>query len=165
MHFVRQPDANRFYSAAATITGKTAGNIRDADDNHGNRVGSCNLASDRRMFGSAGEAFEEAFETELDEPNDGITSTTEDVSNAGAFAIVVAIVLFLGAGLAKVALRTSLALLIAAMPMLIGLVAVDTTSLFAATYYVAILLVGAGVVLMSIAYWRGRRTHPPNPYP
>lgn len=117
------------------------------------------------VFGSAGEAFEEAFETELDEPNDGITSTTEDVSNAGAFAIVVAIVLFLGAGLAKVALRTSLALLIAAMPMLIGLVAVDTTSLFAATYYLAILLVGAGVVLMSIAYWRGRRTHPPNPYP
>ena len=63
------------------------------------------------VFGSAGEAFEEAFETELDEPNDGITSTTEDVSNAGAFAIV----LFLGAGLARVALRTSLVLLIAAM--------------------------------------------------
>lgn len=115
------------------------------------------------IFGSVGEAFEEAFDTEIDDQDDGITSTTEDVYNAGAFAVVIAIILFLGAGLAKVALKTSLVILIVTMPMLIGLVAVDTTSLFAATYYLAILLVGAGVVLMSLAYRRGRRMRPPNP--
>ena len=69
----------------------------------------------------------------------------------------VAILLYLGAGLARVALKTSLALLVLVMPMVIGLVVVDTTSLFAAVYYLAIVLVGTGVVLMAIAYIRSRR--------
>ena len=109
------------------------------------------------VTGSFFEVVEEAFETELDDADDGITSTTADVSAAGGFAMFVAILLYLGAGLARVALKTSLALLVLAMPMVIGLVVVDTTSLFAAVYYLAIVLVGTGVVLMAIAYIRSRR--------
>ena len=109
------------------------------------------------VTGSFFEGVEEAFDAELDDAGDGITSTTEDVSSAGGFAIFVAILLYLGAGLARVALKTSLALLALAMPMVIGLVIVDTTSLFAAFYYLAMVLVGTGVVLMAIAYIRSRR--------
>ena len=109
------------------------------------------------VTGSIFGGVEEAFGTELDDPDDGVTSTTEDVSGAGGFAVFVAILLYLGAGLARVALKTSLALLVLAMPMVIGLVVVDTTSLFAAVYYLAIVLVGTGVVLMAIAYIRSRR--------
>ena len=109
------------------------------------------------VTGSVFEGVDEAFGTEPDDANGGVTSSAEDISGAGGFAIVVAILLYLGAGLARVALKTSLALLALAMPMLIGLVAVDTTSLFAAFYYLAIVLVGTGVVLMAIAYIRSRR--------
>lgn len=109
------------------------------------------------VTGSFFEGVEEVFETELDDADDGITSTTEDVSGAGGFAIFVAIFLYLGAGLARVALKTSLAILVLAMPMVIGLVVVDTTSLFAAFYYLAIVMVGTGVVLMAIAYIKSRR--------
>ncbi len=105
-----------------------------------------------------GEGVEDGLGTELDDPDDGVTSTTEDVSGAGGFAVFVAILLYLGAGLARVALKTSLALLILIMPMAIGLVVVDTTSLFAAFYYLAIVLVGTGVVLMAIAYIKSRST-------
>ena len=55
------------------------------------------------------------------------------------------------------ALKTSLALLVLAMPMLIRLVVVDTGSIFAAFYYLAIVFVGIGVVLMAIAYVKSRR--------
>ena len=110
------------------------------------------------VTGSFFEGVEEVFKTELDDADDGITSTTEDISGAGGFAIFVAILLYLGAGLARVALKTSLALLVLAMPMLIGLVVVDTTSLFATFYYLTIVLIGIGVVLMAIAYIRSRRT-------
>ena len=109
------------------------------------------------VTGSIFEGVEEAFGTELDDTDDSITSTTEDVSGAGGFAVFVAILLYLGAGLARVALKTSLALLVLAMPMAIGLVVVDTTSLFAAFYYLAIVLVGVGVILMAIAYVKSRR--------
>ena len=105
-----------------------------------------------------GEGVEDGLGTELDDSDDGVTSTTEDVSGAGGFAVFVAILLYLGAGLARVALKTSLALLILIMPMAIGLVVVDTTSLFAAFYYLAIVLVGTGVVLMAIAYIKSRST-------
>ena len=108
------------------------------------------------VTGSIFEGFEEAFDTEVGDSSNGITSTTEDVSGAGAFAVVVSIIVFLGAGLAKAAHKTSLAILTLSMPMLIGLVVVDTTSLFAATYYLAILLVGTGVILMFIAYVKSR---------
>lgn len=102
-------------------------------------------------------AVEDAFDMEADDPDD-ITSTSEDIENAGAFAVVVAIFLFVAAGLAKAALKTSLALLLLGFPMLIGLVSVDTTSLFAAFYYLAIVLVGTGIILMAIAYIRFKRT-------
>ncbi len=108
------------------------------------------------VTGSVAQSFEEVFDTEVSDSSDGVTSTTEDVANAGAFAVLVSLLLFLGAGLAKVALRTSLILLAIILPMLIGLVATDTTSLFAATYYLAIILTGTGVVLMFLAYRRSR---------
>lgn len=110
------------------------------------------------VAGSFFEGIEDAFGTELDDPEDSVTSTTEDVSGAGGFAVVVAILLYLGAGLAKVALKTSLVLFVFAMPMVIGLVIVDTTSLFALFYYLAIVLVGIGVVLMAVAYIKSRST-------
>ena len=115
------------------------------------------------VTGSAAQSFEEAFDTKVSESNDGITSTTEDVANAGAFAVLISILLFLGSGLAKVALRTSLILLIIIFTMLIGLVATDTTSLFAATYYLAIILTGTGVVLMFLAYRRSKTSQNRNP--
>ena len=110
------------------------------------------------VTGSFFEGVEEIFETELDEPDGGVTSTTEDVSNAGGFAIFTAILLYLGAGLARAALKTSFALLVLTMFMLIGLVVIDTTSLFAAFYYLATALVATSVILMGIAYMRSRRS-------
>ena len=109
------------------------------------------------VTGSFFEGVEEVFDTELDDADGGITSTTEDVSSAGLLAMFIAILLYVGAGLAKVALKTSLALLVFAMPMLAGLVVVDTTSLFAVAYYVALVFVGVGVILMAIAYIGARR--------
>ena len=93
----------------------------------------------------------------MDDADGGVTSTTEDVTNAGAFAIFTAILLYLGAGLAKVALKTSLALFVFTMLMLVGMVVVDTTSLFATAYYIALVFVGVGVILMGIAYIGARR--------
>ena len=110
------------------------------------------------VFGGFATGVEDAFEIETD-TSDGVTSTSEDVETAGALALLVAMFLFLGAGLAKVALRTSLALLVLVMPMLIGLVAIDTTSLFAVIYYLAILLIGTCCVLMFIA-WRREAKSP-----
>ena len=154
---------------------------------------------------------EEVFGTEMDDPNDS-ASTTEDVLNAGLFAMFIAVCLYIGAGLAKIALKTSLALLIVNMLMLIRLVSIDTTSLFAVSYYlttppsitttvpqfgqalagnrfaegmatklssawagsheevfkvpflrsVVVILVGASVILMAIAYIGSKRTRPPH---
>ena len=98
---------------------------------------------------------EETFGTE--ETSEGITSTIDDVANGGVFAIVISIVLVVGSGLAKVALKTSLAILIVVGFLLIGLVSIDTTSLFALFYYLAIPLVGIGVILMVVAYIRSKR--------
>ena len=113
------------------------------------------------VTGSFFQAGEEVFGTEFSDSDDGTTSTTADVAGAGLFAVVIAILLFVAGGLARVALKTSLILLILAMPMLIGLVVVDTTSLFAAFYYLAIVLIGASVVLMIIAYLRSKQTRHP----
>ena len=113
------------------------------------------------FFGATFGAFNEAFDIE-EETDDG-TSSTEDVANAGGFAILVAFVLFLGAGLARVAVKTSLALLIATLPMLFGLIGVDWSSLFAASYYFAILMTSVCIILMGMAYWRRRQSPRPNP--
>ena len=115
------------------------------------------------VTGSAALSLEEAFDTKISDSSDGVTSTTEDVANAGAFAVLISIFLFLGSELAKVALRTSLALLVITLPMLIGLVATDTTSLFAATYYLAIILTGTEIALMFLAYRRSKSNQSPNP--
>ena len=99
------------------------------------------------------EGVEEVFEEEVDESSQG--STTEEVFEAGAWAIVVSIVLFIGGGLARVATKTSLFLLVVAMPMLIGVIALDTWSVFAVAYYLSTLMTGVGVILMALAYRRG----------
>ena len=114
------------------------------------------------VFGSVAGGFEDAFDTKVDESEDGVTSTTEDVSSAGAFAVVVAIFLYVGAGIAKVAFKTSTALLSLSLVLIIMLVAVDTTSLFAAFYYLALVLTGVGVILMCISHFRSRRASNPN---
>ena len=105
------------------------------------------------LFGSVAIGIEESFEVETDDEG----TTSEDVQVAGAFALVVAIFLFVAAGLAKVALKTSLALLMLSIPMLLGLVFTDPTSLFAATYYLGLTLTSVCTVLMFFAWRQARR--------
>ena len=104
------------------------------------------------VFGSCASAAEQAFE--IEETAEGGTSTSEDVGIAGGFALFVAIILYVGAGLARVAHKTSLGILIVTMLMLIGLVMTDATSLFAVSYYLSIVLVGVCIVLMLLAFRR-----------
>ncbi len=120
-------------------------------------IGGCAGSVSAITFGS----FEEAFGVEEDRNSEG--STTEEIKEAGTMAMAVSFVLFLGAGLAKVAVKTSLLLLIIAMPMVIGLAMVDSWSLFAFAYYFAILMVGVSIVLMSVTYWRRRRASRQSP--
>ena len=105
------------------------------------------------LFGSVAVGIEESFDVETDDEG----TTSEDVQVAGAFALVVSIFLFVAAGLAKVALRTSLVLLILSIPMLLGLVFIDPTSLFAVTYYLGLILVGICTVLMFLTWRRAKR--------
>ena len=109
--------------------------------------------------GAVFEGVEEVFNEEVEGSNQG--STTEEVFNAGGVAILVSIVLFLGGGLARVAVKTSLLLLVAAMAMSMGVVAIDTWSVFAVAYYLSTFMTGVGVILMALAYWRGRQRHTP----
>ena len=109
------------------------------------------------VFGTAATTFEEAFE--IEENDDGTTSTSSDVQSAGAFAIVSAIFLYVGGGLARVALKTSLGFLVVSLLLIFGLVSTDTTSLFAAFYYLALILVGVCIILMIIAFTRERRAN------
>ena len=104
----------------------------------------------------AEEVFDE--DLELDDPNDpSYVSTTDDVTNAGIFAIFLSIVLFIGAGLARVATKTSLVMPAVVFALLIRVIVLDTTSVFAIAYYLSILLTLVCVILMAIAYWRLRR--------
>ena len=105
------------------------------------------------LFGSVAIGIEESFDLETDDEG----TTSEDVQVAGAFALVVSIFLFVAAGLAKVALRTSLVLFTLTLPMVFGLLFADPTSLFAATYYLGLILVGVCTVLMFLAWRRTRR--------
>ena len=113
------------------------------------------------VFGSFAGSFEDDFDTEIDS-GDGVTSTTEDVESAGAFAILLAIVLFAGAGIAKVALKTSTVMLAVCTLLILVLVAVDTTSLFAAFYYLALVLTIIGAILMIIEWSRSSRRRSPS---
>ena len=109
------------------------------------------------VFGTAATTFEEAFE--IEEEKDGTTSTSSDVQSAGALALLSAIFLYVGGGLAKVALKTSLAFLVFSILLIFGLVSTDTTSLFAVFYYLALVLVGVCIILMIIAFKRERRAN------
>ena len=106
------------------------------------------------VFGSCAAAFEESFD--IEETAEGAESTSEDVSVGGIFAVVTAVILCIAAGLAKSAHKTSLGLFVASMLALILTVVVDTTSLFALAYYLAILIVAACIVLMLLALRNGR---------
>ena len=103
------------------------------------------------VFGSVVVAGEEAF----GEPE--ASPRSEEVQEAGLWAMLVAIYLFLAAGIAKVATRTSLILLALAIPMLLGVLSVDAISLFAITYYLAFVLTSVGVILMFIWWVKDRR--------
>lgn len=107
------------------------------------------------VFGSVGVSFEESFDTELDD-DDG-SSTTEEVQGAGAFAVIVAILLYAGAGIARVAYRTSFALLAVCLGLSVIVVMIDTTSLFAAFYYLSIVLTVICLILMWVSRRRARQ--------
>ena len=113
-------------------------------------LGGCSAAFSGTLF----QGIEESFG--IEESSEGGSSTTADVANGGVFAVVIAVVLAVGAGLAKAALKTSLVTLIIVVLLLILLVSIDTTSLFALFYYLAIPLVGTGVILMLIAHFRAK---------
>ena len=106
------------------------------------------------VFGSCAVSFEEAFE--IEEDSNGATSTSSDVQSAGAVAILFSIPMFVGAGIAMVALRTSLALLVVSFLLALVLVFIDTTSVFAALYYLAIVLLGVCIILMAVDVKRSR---------
>ena len=110
------------------------------------------------VFGTIGESFEESFEIELEEDKGGVTSTSEDVTGAAFLALIVSLILYIGAGLAKVALKTSTALLAMAFILLILTVMIDTTSLFATFYYLATALTAVGVILMLLSYFRYKQS-------
>ena len=95
---------------------------------------------------------------ELDDSDDGVTSTTEDVLGAGVFAVFIAFILFIGAGLAKVALKTSTILMILVFLGCLILIAIDTTSVFAVVYYISIITTGVCAGLMIATYLKSRRS-------
>ncbi len=76
--------------------------------------------------------------------------------NAGAGALLVAILLYAGSGIAKVALKTSTILLALSVLMIFIVLTVDPISIFAAFYYIAFVLTVIGVILMSIEWVRSR---------
>ncbi len=113
------------------------------------------------MLGACtGAVFDVAEEVvgELEESEDGVTSTTEDILGAGLFAIFIAFVLFIGAGLAKAALKTSTVMLALGFLGCVMLVVIDTTSAFAIVYYISIVTTGVCTGLMITAYRRSRQT-------
>ncbi len=107
------------------------------------------------VFGAAAVSFEESFDVER--RAEGAVSTSEDVQEAGRFAIIVAVIAYVGAGISMVAQRTSLTILAICFLLSIWLVTVDTTSLFAAFYYGCILIFGVCVVLIFLDLKRSRR--------
>ena len=94
---------------------------------------------------------------EMDEDSNSATSTTEDVLGAGALAVFVSFLLIIGAGLAKAALKTSTAMIIASFIGSVIVVLVDTTSVFGLVYYPAVLVTGICSVLMVLAIRRERQ--------
>ena len=106
--------------------------------------------------GGVMESAEEVF-GEMDEDSNSATSTTEDVLGAGALAVFVSFLLIIGAGLAKAALKTSTAMIIASFIGSVIVVLVDTTSVFGLVYYPAVLVTGICSVLMVLAIRRERQ--------
>lgn len=100
------------------------------------------------MAGAFASGFEETF---------GEGSSGNAMMNAGAGALLVAILLYAGAGIAKVALKTSTILLSLSVLMIFIVLTVDPLSIFAAFYYIAFVLTVIGVILMIIEWVKVRR--------
>ena len=83
-------------------------------------------------------------------------STGHGMMDAGAGALLVAILLYAGAGIAKVALKTSGILLTLSALLIFVILTIDPVSIFAAFYYIAFVLTTIGVILMSIEYVKSR---------
>lgn len=75
--------------------------------------------------------------------------------------MLVAVLSYIGAGIAMVASRSSIAILSTSFLLSIWLVVIDTTSLFAAFYYGAIVIFGVCVVLLILDRKRSRATAGP----
>ena len=100
------------------------------------------------LFGATVGVVDETFG--IEDTNEG--AAPSDISNAGGNAMFVALLLFIIAGLAKLALRTSLALLVLAFLLSLALVATDYSSLFAITYYFAIVTTAICICLLALVY-------------
>lgn len=108
------------------------------------------------VAGAFASGFEETFE-ELSAGESSQGSSGDEMMNAGAVALLVAILLYAGAGIAKVALRTSTILLALSVFMIFVVLTIDALSIFAAFYYIAFVLTVIGVILMIIEWVKIRR--------
>ena len=111
------------------------------------------------VFGLTAGAFEETVG--FNDSAEGVISSSDDVENAGLLAMLVAVLSYIGAGIAMVASRSSIAILSTSFLLSIWLVVIDTTSLFAAFYYGAIVIFGVCVVLLILDRKRSRATAGP----
>ncbi len=75
--------------------------------------------------------------------------------------MLVAILLYAGAGIAKVALKISTLLLVLCTLLIFITLTIDPISIFAAFYYIALVLTTIGVILMAIEYVKSKRGSSP----
>ena len=101
------------------------------------------------------EGAEEILGEDLDAESEG--STTEEIASAGALAVFVAFILLIGAGLAKVALKTSTILMAISFLGCVSVVAIDSWSAFAFVYWLALIVAAICSALMVMAWRKERR--------
>ncbi len=100
--------------------------------------------------GLAAQDLDEAFDLDLDSSSEG--STTDEVIGAGLLAVINGILLYIGAGLAFAARRTSTCFIIVGLFLVSVGIVIDTWSAFAAAYYLALVLTIAATVISIIAW-------------
>ena len=101
--------------------------------------------------GALFEVGEEVIGQDLDDGSEG--STTEEIASGGALAVFVAFILLIGAGLAKVALKTSTILMAISFLGCVSVVTIDSWSAFAFVYWPALIVAAICSALMIMA-WR-----------
>ena len=84
-------------------------------------------------------------------------STGENIAGAGFLAVLAALLLYIGAGIAKVAYKTSTILIGLTLPLAIGIIALDPASLFAVGYYFAIIMTVVAFALMVASHYVVKR--------